>query len=105
MIKTEKHRRRQLEKVEPTFKENKQLHAEVKAREDEIVGLKEERSRLQARLYQVQLEKKDLSIERDIARDELAASQEQLGETASRLAVVSEQKNGKTVTCTAFLRS
>jgi hypothetical protein len=39
----------------------------VKAREDEIIGLKEEWSRLQARIYQVQLEKKDLAIDRDIA--------------------------------------
>jgi len=50
------------------------LLAEVKAREDEIIGLKEERNRLQARVYQVQPEKKDLAIEHDIAREELAAT-------------------------------
>ena len=74
VIKTAEHRRRRLEEVEPTFKENKWLLAEVKAREDEIIGLKEERSRLQAWVYQVQLEK-DLSIEHDIARDQLATTQ------------------------------
>ena len=36
------HQRRQLEEVEPTFKENKRLLAEVKACEDEIIGLNEE---------------------------------------------------------------
>jgi hypothetical protein len=40
----------------------------------ETIGLKEERSRLQARVYQVQLEKKDLAIEHDIAQEELATT-------------------------------
>ena len=71
------------------------LLAEVKAREDEIIGLKEERSRLQARVYQVQLEKKDLAIERDIAREELVATQVQLSETSTQLATIAEEKNGR----------
>ena len=74
VIKTAEHRRRRLEEVEPTFKENKRQLAEVKACENEIIRLKEEQSRLQAWVYQVQLEK-DLAIERDIAWEELAATQ------------------------------
>jgi len=48
VIKTAKHRHRQLERVEPTLKENRRLLGEVKYIEDDVVELKEERSRLQA---------------------------------------------------------
>jgi hypothetical protein len=45
----------------------------------------------------VQLEKKDLVIERDIAREELATTQGQLSETGTQLATVAEEKNGRTI--------
>ena len=47
-------------------------------------------------MYQLQLEKKDLTIERDMAQDELTDTQVQLGETDTQLANVVEEKNGKT---------
>lgn len=103
VIKTAEHRRRQLERVEPTFKENKRLLAEVRALGDEVAELKEEQSKLQARVYQQQLEKKDLAIERDMARDDLITAQEQLGETGTWLAIVAEQKNCKTLSFTTSL--
>lgn len=74
----------------------------MKAREDEIIGLKEERSRLQAQVYQVQLEK-DLTIECDIAWEELAATQVQLGETGTQLATVAREKNGRIIYSSANL--
>ena len=46
-------------------------------------------------MYQVQLEKKDLAIERDIAREELVATQVQLSETSTQLATIAEEKNGR----------
>jgi hypothetical protein len=48
-------------------------------------------------VYQLQLGKKDLAIERDMARDELIATQEQLAKTGTRLAIVAEEKNGKSI--------
>lgn len=101
VIKTSEARRRQLERVESTFKENKALHFKVKAREDEIADLKEERTRLQARKYEAQLEKQNLVIDCDIARGELTASQAQLAKTGSQLATVAEERNGKFVDVSA----
>ena len=47
-------------------------------------------------MYQVQLEKKDLAIEHDIAREELAATLVQLSEIGTQLATIAEEKNGMT---------
>lgn len=88
--------------MEPTFKENEFLHGEVKAHEDEIAGLKEERTRLSQRIYQVQLDRRNMEIDCDIAREELATAQEelatsqlQLAEIRTQLATVVEERNGK----------
>lgn len=95
MIKTSEARWRQLESVESIIKQNKDLHGDVKAREDEIISLKEERTRPSQRIYQVQQDKRNLLIEHDIAREELATAQAELAKTGTQLAIMVEERNGR----------
>jgi hypothetical protein len=48
-------------------------------------------------VYQLQLGKKDLAIERDTAWDELVSTREQLAKTGTLLTIVAKEKNGKSV--------
>ena len=88
------HRRRQLERVEPTLKENKRLLASVKALEGELAELKDDQGR--TRMLMEQLAKCAEATEAKVTD-----VSDQLASVGTQLTVVSEERNGKTLSLAA----